>query len=253
KQQRSVGVSDRELIKIAVKTMGLDELSPFDANEKIIEYAIADGSNKQLVDLSLRDFVEETASESPAPGGGSVAAALGALGAALGTMVANLSSHKRGWDDRWEEFSRWADRGKAVQDELVRLVDADTDAFNAILAAFRLPKSTPEESQARADAIEAANRGAIEVPLRVMETALEAMPVLRAMATDGMKQSASDAGVGALCVRGAVLGAGLNVRINLSGLKDEAAAAEYRSRAETLTQRGIAEEAAILELVEARL
>jgi glutamate formiminotransferase/formiminotetrahydrofolate cyclodeaminase len=253
KQQRSVGVSDRELIKIAVKTMGLDELSPFDANEKIIEYAIADGSNKQLVDLSLRDFVEETASESPAPGGGSVAAALGALGAALGTMVANLSSHKRGWDDRWEEFSRWADRGKAVQDELVRLVDADTDAFNAILAAFRLPKSTPEEAKARADAIEAANRGAIEVPLRVMETALEAMPVLRAMATDGMKQSASDAGVGALCVRGAVLGAGLNVRINLSGLKDEAAAAEYRSRAETLTQRGIAEEAAILELVEARL
>ncbi|MHC4449317.1 MAG: glutamate formimidoyltransferase [Planctomycetota bacterium] len=253
KQQRSVGVSDRELIKIAVKTMGLDELSPFDSNEKIIEYAIADRSSKQLVDLSLRDFVEETASESPAPGGGSVAAALGALGAALGTMVANLSSHKRGWDDRWEEFSQWAEKGKTVQDELVRLVDADTDAFNAILAAFRLPKSTPEEKQARADAIEAANRGAIEVPLRVMETALESMPVLRAMATDGMKQSASDAGVGALCVRGAVLGAGLNVRINLSGLKDQAAAEEYRSRAETLTQRVIAEEAEILALVEARL
>ena len=253
KQQRSVGVSDRELIKIAVKSMGLDELSPFDPDEKIIEYAIANQAGKRLVDLSLQDFVEETASESPAPGGGSVAAALGALGAALGTMVANLSSHKRGWDERWEEFSRWADQGKRSQDELVRLVDADTDAFNEILAGFRLPKGTPEEREVRAAAIEAANRGAIEVPLRVMEVALESMQVLRAMATDGMKQSASDAGVGALCARGAVLGAGLNVRINLSGLKDEQAAKEYGARADELIQQAIAEEAEILALVEARL
>ncbi|MHC4937901.1 MAG: glutamate formimidoyltransferase [Planctomycetota bacterium] len=253
KQQRSTGVSDRELIKIAVKSMGLDELSPFDPDEKIIEYAIADRSRKRLVDLSLQDFIEETASESPAPGGGSVAAALGALGAALGTMVANLSSHKRGWDERWEEFSNWADQGKAVQDELVRLVDADTDAFNAILAAFRLPKGTDDEKKARADAIEAANRGAIEVPLRVMETALESMKVLRGMATDGMAQSASDAGVGALCARSAVLGAGLNVRINLSGLKDADAAARYRARSEELTAQAIAEEKEILALVEERL
>ena len=253
KQQRSVGVSDSELIKIAVKSMGLDELSPFNPGEKIIEYAIADRSRPRLVDLSLQDFVEETASESPAPGGGSVAAALGALGAALGTMVANLSSHKRGWDDRWEEFSDRADQGKRAQDELVRLVDADTDAFNAILAAFRLPKGTPEEKKAHATAIEAANRGAIEVPLRVMEVALESMPVLRAMATDGMKQSASDAGVGALCARSAVLGAGLNVRINLSGLKDEAAAREYGARAEELTKQARAEEAEILALVEGRI
>jgi len=253
KQQRSVGVSDRELIKIAVKSMGLDELAPFNPDDKIIEYAIADRSKPRLVDLNLRAFIEETASESPAPGGGSVAAALGALGAALGTMVANLTSHKRGWDDRWEEFSRWADQGKASQDQLVSLVDADTDAFNEILAAFRLPKGTAEEKQARAAAIETANCGAIEVPLRVMEVSLESMKVLREMATNGMKQSVSDAGVGALCARGAVLGAGLNVRINVSGLKDEAVAQGYRARAEELTQQAITDEAEILAIVEGRL
>ena len=252
KQQRSVGVSDRELIKIAVKSMGLDELSPFDPNEKIIEYAIADRSQRRLVDLPLREFVEETASESPAPGGGSVAAALGALGASLGTMIANLSAHKRGWDDRWEEFSDWAEKGKVIQDELVALIDADTDAFNAVLAAFRLPKSTPEEKRARVDAIEAANRGASEVPLRVMEVALASMDVLRAMAQIGMEQSATDAGVGALCARSAVLGAGLNVRINLAGLKDADAARTYRARADELTRQAIEAETEILAIVASR-
>ena len=245
-------VSDRELIKIAIKSMGLDELSPFDPDEKIIEYAIAGKSGRRLVDLTLQGFAEETASESPAPGGGSVAAAIGALGAALGTMVANLSSHKRGWDERWEEFSDWADKGKACQDELVRLVDADTDAFNGILAAFRLPKGTDAEQAARAEAIEAANRVAIEVPLRVMEVASESLAVIRAMAADGMEQSASDAGVGALCARTAVMGAGLNVKTNVSGLKDEAAGAAYRRRAEEMIERANAAEAEILALVEGR-
>jgi glutamate formiminotransferase/formiminotetrahydrofolate cyclodeaminase len=252
KQQRSTGVPDRELIRIAVMTMGLDELSPFDPDEKIIEYAIADKAKTRLVDMPLHSFVEETASEAPAPGGGSVAAAMGALGAALGTMVANLSSHKRGWDDRWAEFSDWADKGKACQDELVELVDADTDAFNAILAAFRLPKATDAEQAARAEAIEAANRGAIEVPLRVMEVALESFDVIRAMATDGMQQSASDAGVGALCARTAVMGAGLNVKTNVLGLRDQAAAKAYRERAEGLMAQANAAEAEILAIVESR-
>jgi len=253
KQQRSVGVPDRELIKIAVKSMGLDELAPFDPDEKIIEYAIAGKSKARLVDMTLRGFIEETQSESPAPGGGSVAAALGALGAALGAMVANLSSHKRGWDDRWEEFSEWAERGKTAQDQLVSLVDADTEAFNEILAAFRLPNATDEEKAARAAAIEAANCGAIEIPLRVMEVAVESMDVLRAMAEVGMKQSVSDAGVGALCARSAVLGAGLNVRINVGGLKDEAVAKSYQARADKLTEQAIAAETEILSLVESRM
>ncbi|MHC4957728.1 MAG: glutamate formimidoyltransferase [Planctomycetota bacterium] len=252
KQERSAGVSDRELIKIAVKSMGLDELSPFDPDEKIIEYAIADRSKPRLVDLSLQGFVDTTASESPAPGGGSVAAAIGAMGAALGTMVANLSSHKRGWDERWEEFAKWAAKGKACQDELVRLVDADTDAFNAILAAFRLPKGTEAEKQVRAGAIEAANRGAIEIPLRVMEVAVGSLDLIRAMAKDGMQQSASDAGVGALCARTAVMGAGLNVRTNLVGLKDTAAAAAYRERADALVRQANAAEAEILAIAESR-
>ncbi|MDH3592083.1 MAG: cyclodeaminase/cyclohydrolase family protein, partial [Planctomycetota bacterium] len=181
-----------------------------------------------------------------------VAAALGALGAALATMVANLSSHKRGWDDRWEEFSNWAEQGKTLHDELIALVDADTDAFNAVLAALRLPKSTSEEKQARAAAIEAANCGAIEVPLRVMEVALATMKVTRAMATDGMKQSASDAGVAALCARSAVLGAGLNVRINLAGLEDEKSAQKYRAQADKLSRNAIEAEAEILAIVEGR-
>ena len=222
KQQRSVGVSERELIHIAVKSMGLDELAPFDPREKIIEYKIADASANPLVAMDLRAFADETASESPAPGGGSIAAYAGALGAALGTMVANLSSHKRGWDDRWAEFSEWAAKGQAIKDELLALVDEDTRAFNAIMDAFRLPKGTDAEKAARSAAIQAATRYAIETPFRVMRRSLDAMPLLQAMAESGNPNSVTDAAVGALCVRSAVMGAYLNVKINAAGLKDRA-------------------------------
>jgi glutamate formiminotransferase/formiminotetrahydrofolate cyclodeaminase len=249
KQHRSAGVSDAELIKIAVKSLGLDELGAFDPNEKIIEYAIADRGGL-LIGLSVRRFVEETASESVAPGGGSVAANLGALGAALGTMVANLSSHKRGWDDRWEEFSDWADRGKTCHDELLTLIDRDTDAFNDIMAAFGMPKGSDAENLARNDAIQAATRQAIEVPLRVMEVSLASMDVIEAMAEIDNPASASDAGVGALCARSAVMGAYLNVRINLPGLANKDAAASYLDRGGLLQAKAIASEAAILSLVD---
>jgi glutamate formiminotransferase/formiminotetrahydrofolate cyclodeaminase len=249
-QQRSAGVSDRELIQIAVRSLGLDDLAPFDPDKKVIEYVLAArDKRKRLVDLSLRAFVEETAAESPAPGGGSVAAAVGALGAALGTMVANLSSHKRGWDARWREFGEQAERGKAAHAELIELVDRDTDAFNALMAAFGLPKSSEAEKSARTAAIQAATRGAIEAPLRVMEVALGSMDVIEAMARDGMPSSVSDAGVGALCARAAVRGAGLNVRINAKGLHDAAARAAFLERAAALEQRAEARERAILELV----
>ncbi len=214
KQQRSVGVSDRELIKIAVKSMGLDELGPFNPGEKIIEYQLAKEEPGGLADMKVREFMEETASESPAPGGGSVSAYIGSLGSALGTMVANLSAHKRGWDDRWEEFSGWADRGKQVQERLLQLVDEDTRAFNAILAAFRMPKKTSEEEKERKLAIEEATIGAIEVPLRVMKTALEGYEIVGAMVERGNPNSISDAGVGALALHACIEGAWLNVRIN---------------------------------------
>ncbi|HRI44416.1 MAG TPA: glutamate formimidoyltransferase [Fimbriimonadaceae bacterium] len=252
KQQRSTGVADRELIKIAIRSLGLEDLAPFVPEERIIEYAIRD-PKPRLVDLSLRSFVEETASESPAPGGGSVAAALGALGAALGTMVANLSSHKRGWDERWEEFSDWAERGKAAHDELLRLVDADTDAFNRVMDAFGLPKETSEDKARRKESIEEATKRAIEVPLRVMEVALESMAVIGAMAEIGNPNSVSDAGVGAVCARSAVLGARLNVEINCGGLKDEVYTAEVRSKAAQLQDRACAREIEILSIVERRM
>lgn len=252
KQQRSTGVADSELIKIAVRSLGLDELSPFDPRRKIIEYAIDDRSDR-LVDLPLRKFVEETASESPAPGGGSVAAALGALGAALGTMVANLSSHKRGWDERWEEFSDWAEQGKACHDELLSLIDDDTDAFNELMAAFGLPKESTEEQAARAAAIEAATRRAIEVPLQVMEVSLRSMDVIEAMATEGLAASVSDAGVAALCARSAVMGAYLNVRINAAQLSDESAAADYITRGADLQAAAMDREGEILATVDDRL
>jgi len=252
KQQRSTGVSDAALIRIAVKSLGLDELGGFNPNEKIIEYAIADSSNR-LIDLSVRRFVEETGSESVAPGGGSVAANVGALGAALGTMVANLSSHKRGWDDRWEEFSDWADQGKACHDELLLLIDRDTDAFNDIMAAFGMPKEGETERAARDEAIQAATRQAIEVPLRVMEVSLASMDVIAAMAEIGNPASASDAGVGALCARSAVMGAYLNVRINVPALTDKDAAATYIERGRDLQEQAVAREAVILELVAERL
>jgi glutamate formiminotransferase/formiminotetrahydrofolate cyclodeaminase len=247
KQKRSTGVSDAELIKIAVRSMGLDELTSFDPAEKIIEYKIASGAPAGLVDMSLTGFVEETASESPAPGGGSVAAALGALGAALGSMVANLSSHKRGWDERWEEFSDKAEEGKSCQSELLRLVDEDTAAFNAIMAAWKV------DAAQRDDAIQSATRNAIEVPLRVMKTALRSMDVLEAMAESGLPASLSDAGVGALCARSAVLGAGLNVRINVGDLKDEGEKRAYLEQATRLINEAVERETAILATVEGKL
>jgi glutamate formiminotransferase/formiminotetrahydrofolate cyclodeaminase len=252
KQRRSTGVPDAELIRIAVKSLGLDELTPFDPREKIIEYAI-DARTDRLADLSVQKFVEETASESAAPGGGSVSAALGALGAALGTMVANLSSHKRGWDDRWEEFSDWAEQGKTCHAELVALIDADTDSFNALMAAYGLPRSTNEERDARTLAIQAATRRAIEVPLRVMEVSLASMEVIAGMAEIGNPASVSDAGVGALCARSAAMGAYLNVRINAADLSDEAAAAEYLRRGLEIQDQAVTREREILDLVEERL
>ncbi len=249
KQQRSTGVSDRELIKIAVKSMGLDELGPFDPDQKIIEYKLRAGGPKRLVDLSVRGFVEETAAESPAPGGGSVAATLGALGAALGTMVANLSSHKRGWDERWEEFSDWAERGKRAHDELLALVDADTDAFNDLMAAFRLPAGSDAEKEAQRAAVQAATLRAIEVPFRVMEVACESMEVTLAMAREGMPSSVSDAGVGALCARSAVLGAYLNVRINACDLEDASARRDFLDRGAELQRRARELEGLVLDAV----
>jgi glutamate formiminotransferase/formiminotetrahydrofolate cyclodeaminase len=252
KQQRSTGVTDRELIKIAVRSMGLDELSPFVPEEKIVEYKIA-GDEKRLVDMSVQDFTWETASESPAPGGGSVAASVGALGAALGTMVANLSSHRRGWDERWEEFSAWAEKGKAAHDELLFLVDEDTRAFDQMLAAFRMSKSTPEEAEAQKAAVQAATLRGIEVPFRTMEVALASMEVIRAMAESGMEASISDAGVGALCARTAVMGAYLNVRINTGDLTDRSAADRFITQGAELQSRAQELEAEVLALVEGKL
>jgi len=253
KQQRSTGISDRELVHIAVKSMGMDELAPFDPDEKIIEYKLADDSAARLVDKTLTGFVEETASESPAPGGGSIAAAVGAFGAALGTMVANLSSHRRGWDARWEEFSDWAERGKAAHVELNALVDKDTDAFNAIMDAFRLPQGNDAEKAARDSAVQEATRGAIETPLRVMEVALVALEVCHAMADVGMQASLSDSAVGALCARTASHGAYLNVRINVGDLADEDERTRYVARAEELLAEAKQREAAVLALVETKL
>ncbi|QDU66386.1 glutamate formimidoyltransferase [Engelhardtia mirabilis] len=252
KQRRSTGVSDAELIKIAIKSMGLDELGPFDPAKRIIEYAIRP-AGKRLVDLTLRQFVEETASESVAPGGGSVAAALGAMGAALGTMVANLTSHKRSFEERWETYSEWAERGKRCHDEMLELIDRDTDSFNAIMAAGRLPKGTAEEERIRAEAMEEATLGAIAVPFRTIEVAVEALEVCKAMAELGNPASASDAGVGALCARAAARGAHLNVRINVPSLADPAKGEDFVRRGAELVARTEELERETLALVEANL
>ena len=252
KQQRSTGVSDAELIKIAVKSLGLDDLYPFKPEEKIIEYAIAARApkRKKLIDMTLAGFVHETASESPAPGGGSIAASMGAMGAALATMVANLSSHKRGWDDRWEEFSNWAENGKTHHDELLRLIDDDTDAFNELMAAFGLPEGSDDEKTSKTQAIENATKRAIEIPFRVMEVALASMEVIRAMAEIGNPNSVSDAGVGALAARSAVMGAFLNVKINASGVSDKAWMDDILTRGANMQEEAISKEAAILEIVQ---
>ena len=253
KQERSIGIPEREIIKIAVKSMGLDELYPFDPDKKIIEYILKDKSKKQLIDMNLTEFADETASESPAPGGGSIAAYVGSLGASLATMVTNLSAHKRGWDERWEEFSEWADKGMAIQSELLRLVDEDTNAFNKIMDAFGLPKGNAEEKAARKKAIDDATIFAIEVPFRVMEQSYAAFEVIRTMAEIGNPNSVSDAGVGALCARSAVMGAYLNVKINASGLDDKAYVEKVLADGKALEDKAIQAEKEILKIVNEKI
>jgi glutamate formiminotransferase/formiminotetrahydrofolate cyclodeaminase len=250
KQQRSIGVTEAELIKIAVKSLGLDELAPFKPEERIIEYRLRNDTDRRLVRMTIEEFANETASESVAPGGGSVAAQVGALGAALGTMVANLSAHKRGWDERWEEFSKWAEDGQHTKDELLRLVDADTRAFERVMEALAMPKGTDAEKSARAAALAAANLGALQVPWQVMQTAYHSFDLIRAMAEHGNPASASDAGVGALCARAAVRGAWLNVKTNASGIKDKSAIANVMADGVNLDAAAARLEAEILEIVE---
>ena len=253
KQKRSVGVSEKELIRIAVRSMGLGELYPFKPEEKIIEYMLQDKNDSRLVNMPLNDFADETASESPAPGGGSIAAYIGSLGISLGTMVANLSSHKKGWDDRWEEFSNWAEKGQQYKDELLRLVDADTKAFNGIMNAMSLPKGTEEEKAARKNAINEATKLAIEVPFKVMQVSYDSMEVIKAMAEVGNPNSVSDAGVGALCARSAVMGAFMNVRINASGYDDAAFVADVLSRGREIEDKAKGKEAEILKIVNEKI
>ena len=256
KQQRSVGVSQEELIKIAVKSLGLDDLKPFNPREKIIEFVLEDtevNKPKKLVDMTCVAFADETASESPAPGGGSISAYMGALGASLATMVANLSSHKPGWDERWEEFSDWAEKGQKIKDELLALVDEDTNAFNKIMNAFGLPKNSDQEKAIRTQAIQEATKYATEIPFNTMEKALASFDVIKAMATTGNPNSVTDAGVGALCARSAVMGAFLNVKINASGLKDKDYVAEIIGKAEAMEQQAKTLEDEILKLVNEKI
>jgi len=253
KQQRSTGVSEKELIRIAILSMGLDELGPFVPEERIIEYQLRGVAGDKLIRMTLRDFADETASESPAPGGGSIAAYAAVLGASLATMVANLSSHKKGWDARWKEFSDWAEKGQGYKDELLRLVDADTHAFNGIMAAFSLPKSNEEEKVLRHQAIQDATRVAIEVPFRVMGLAFASMDLIRAMAETGNPNSVSDAGVGALCARAGVLGAYMNVRINAAGYDDKVFVADILAKGSKIQEQTIRAEAAIMEIVDKKI
>lgn len=253
KQQRSTGVADGELIRIAVKSLGLDELAPFDPKQRIIEYMLEEESPAILQDLTVRGFAEETASESPAPGGGSVSAAVGALGASLGTMVANLSSHKRGWDDRWEEFSAWAEKGKHYYNALLACVEEDTQAFNRLMDGFALPKTSEAEKVLRKEAIQKATLNAMLVPLKVMQLSCDSMEVMKAMAETGNPNSVSDAGVGALCARTAVRGAWLNVKINASGLADKARVVEILQQAEDIAAKAVTLEEEILKMVEGKI
>jgi len=253
KQQRSTGVSEQELIRIAVKSMGLDELGPFKPEERIIEYLLKDPLEEKLVKMNLIDFANETASESPAPGGGSISAYVGALGVSLGTMVANLSSHKKGMDEQWEEFSNWAEKGQSLKSALLKLVDEDTRAFTKIMNAFGLPKSNDEEKKVRTEAIEAATRYATEVPFKVMELCFESMEVIKEMAAKGNPNSVTDAGVGALCARSAVFGAYLNVRINSSGLKDKAFVEKILKDGQALVDNTTAAEIEILKIVDTKI
>jgi glutamate formiminotransferase/formiminotetrahydrofolate cyclodeaminase len=251
KQQRSSGVSDNELIKIAIRSMGLNDIHPFKPEEKIIEFVIAESNYHKLIDMSLKSFMDETASESPAPGGGSISAYMGALGVALGSMVANLSSHKRGWDERWKEFSDWAEKGKAIQNSLLQLVDEDTMAFNRIMEAFSLPKKNEEEKRIRDISVQEATKNATTVPLKVMETAISGFELISQMVKEGNPNSVTDAGVGALALLSCIRGAFLNVRINASGLTDKEFAGDMIVRGENIERKAIAEEALILQSVNA--
>ena len=255
KQHRSTGIPESDIMEIAIHSLGLDDLKPFDPKEKVIEYMIADDENagKKLVDLTVKGFAEETSRESPAPGGGTIAAYMGALGAALGGMVANLSSHKPGWDERWHEFSVWADKGQELMTELLHLVDEDTQAFNRIMAAFGMPKKTDEDKAARSAAIQAATLYATQVPLRTMKASFQVFDLCCAMAQEGNPNSVSDAGVGALAARAAVLGAGMNVKINAGSLKDRATADALIAEANELIARANVEEAEITKIVESKL
>ena len=256
KQSRSTGVPERELVRIAIESMGLSTLKEFKPEEKVIEYMLEAEERKgvkKLVDMTCAAFAEETASESPAPGGGSISAYMGALAAALGTMVANLSSHKAGWDDRWEFFSDWAENGMSVMNELLALVDEDTAAFNKIMDVFAMPKNTPEEKAARAEAMQVATLYATEVPLRTMKAAYKVFGVVRAMATEGNPNSVSDAGVGALAARSAVMGACLNVKINAAGLKDREVAERFINEANEIQALAQQAEKEILDIVESKI
>ncbi|MGZ4056247.1 MAG: glutamate formimidoyltransferase [Bacteroidia bacterium] len=253
KQSRSTGVSEKELIKIAVKSLGLDELSPFKPEEKVIEYLLKDDSKSRLIKMDLIQFADETASESPAPGGGSISAYIGVLGISLGTMVANLSSHKPGWDERWKEFSDWAEKGQHYKNELLKLVDEDTNAFNKIMSAFGLPKATDEEKKSRTQAIQDATKYATEVPFKVMTLCLDSMEVIKAMAETGNPNSVTDAGVGALCARSAVMGAFLNVKINAGGLTDKAFSQNIIDRGNVIEDKAKALEAEILKIVNSKI
>lgn len=253
KQNRSTGIAESEIIKIAVKSLGLDDLAPFDPNEKIIEYKLKQGQEKGLIDMTLNEFANETASESPAPGGGSISAYVGSLGVSLATMVANLSAHKRGWDDRWEEFSTWAEKGMEIQRKLNHLVDEDTNAFNQIMDAFGLPKDSDEDKRKRTQAIEDATKNAIEVPFEVMKQSFASFEVIEAMATIGNPNSVTDAGVGALCARAAVIGAYLNVKINAAGLKDKTFAEGILAEGQKMVDDSCKKEEEILAVVHSKI
>ena len=252
KQQRSLGISEEEKIKIAVKSLGLDDLKPFNPKEKIIEYLLEDDT-KKLVDFTVTGFAEETAGESMAPGGGSISAYVGALGVSLGTMVANLSSHKAGWDDKWEFYSDWAVKGQAYKNKLLFLVDEDTNAFNKIIDGFRMPKSTNEEIEARKQAIETATKYATEIPFEVMQTAYNSMEVMQAMVKEGMQSSLSDAGVGILCAKTAVTGAYFNVRINAKDIKDRNFADAIISKAKDIYKKTCAIEKEVMDYIDSKM
>jgi glutamate formiminotransferase/formiminotetrahydrofolate cyclodeaminase len=253
KQHRSCGVSDEELIKIAVSSLGLNDVHKFQPEEKIIEYVMADKNRKRLIDMSMKGFMDKTASESPAPGGGSVSAYIGALGMALGTMVANLSSHKKGWDDRWKEFSDRAEKGKDIQNKLLKLVDEDTDAFNMIMMSFSMPKKSEEEKLARKNAIQESTKNATLVPYKVMETAFSGFGIIREMVEQGNPNSITDAGVGALALNSCIKGAFLNVKINSNGLDDKQFVNSIITSGNEIVLKAAAQEAEILKLVNSKI